>query len=216
MYTRELWERYAKYPDVSLAEDAQFLQAVSPKARIAKLPNREVFIYLRHNANAWEFICGTFINPHAWTRIPPPRFLRQDDQQFYYDICARLLLDANTYKAKGDSYRQAKRYREALQSYERAVELDPAHAWAWFDKGQMLEKLGQYDTALQAVREADRLLHPQDGNRTWIHAQLGTLFLRLGDTHQAQHQFETALRYHAHNHIARDGLRRLEKREMQP
>ena len=214
MYTRELWERYAKYPDVSLAEDAQFLQAVSSKARIAKLPNREVFIYLRHNANAWEFICGTFINPHAWTRIPPPGFLSQDDRQFYYDVCARLLLDANTHKVKGDSYRHARRYREALQSYERAVELDPAHAWAWFDKGQTLEKLGQYDRALQAVREADRLLHPQDGDRTWIHAELGTLFLRLGDTHQAHHQFETALRYHAHNHIATDGLRRLAKTEM--
>jgi tetratricopeptide (TPR) repeat protein len=209
MYTRELWEQYAKYPNISLAEDAYFLRAISNKARITKLPNRDVFIYLRHNSNAWEFICGTFINPSAWKRIPPPGFLSQGDQQFYHDVLGKLLLDANTHKAKGDSFRHARRYREALQCYERAVELDPTHVWAWYDKGQTLEKLGQYDAALQAVREADRLLPPQDGNRTWIHSELGTLFLLLGDKQQAQHQFETALRCNAQNQIARDGLRQL-------
>jgi tetratricopeptide (TPR) repeat protein len=135
--------------------------------------------------------------------------LSQGDRQFYHDVLAKLLLDANTHKVKGDSFRHARRYREALQCYERAVELDPTHVWAWYDKGQTLEKLGQYDTALQAVREADRLLHPQDGNRTWIHSELGTLFLLLGDKQQAHHQFELALRCSAHNHIARYGLRRL-------
>jgi len=209
LYTRELWDKYAKYPDTSLAEDAHFLRAVSQKARIAKLPNRHVFIYLRHHSNAWEFICGTFINPSAWKRIPPPVFLTQGDRQFYHDVLAQLLLDANTYKAKGDMFRHAGRYGDALQCYERAVELDPMNTWAWYDKGQMLEKLGHYDTALQAVREADRLLHPQDGNRTWIHTELGTLLLRLGDTQQAKHQFETALQYSATNHIARASLQRL-------
>jgi hypothetical protein len=59
------------------------------------------------------------------------------------------------------------------------------------------------------VREADRLLPSHDGNRTWIHSELGTLFLLLGDKQQAKSQFETALQYNARNHIARDGMRRL-------
>ena len=210
LYTRELWEKYAKYPDTSLAEDAQFLRAASSKqARIVKLPNQNVFIYLRHHSNAWEFICGTFINPSAWKRIPSPAFLTKEDLQFYHDVLVKLLLDTNTHKAKGDMFRHAGRYGEALQCYDRAVELDPTNVWAWYDKGQTLEKVGQYDPALQAVREADRLLHPQDGNRTWIHSEFGTLFLLLRDKPQARHQFETALRYNATNQIARDGLKRL-------
>jgi tetratricopeptide (TPR) repeat protein len=207
LYTRELWEKYAKYPDTSLAEDAHFLRAVSPRARIAKLPNRNVFLYLRHHSNAWEFICGTFINPNAWKKIPPPAFLGQGDRQFYHDVLAHLLRDTNTHKAKGDMLRHAGRHAEALQCYERAVELDPMNVWAWYDKGQTLEKLGRFDPALQAVREADRLLHPQDGNRAWLHAELGMLLLRLGDKQQAKHQFETALQHNATNPIARDGLK---------
>ena len=54
---------------------------------------------------------------------------------------------------------------------------------------------------------ADRLLHPQDGNRAWLHAELGMLLLRLGDKQQAKHQFETALQHNATNPIARDGLK---------
>jgi glycosyltransferase involved in cell wall biosynthesis len=209
VYTREVWEKYARYPDASLAEDAAFLRAVAHKVHIIKLPNHNVFIYLRHNSNAWEFICGNFINPSAWKRIPPPVFLSEGDLQFYHDVLAKLLLDANTHKAKGDSFRYARRYEEALQCYERALDLDPTHVWAWYDKGQTLEKLGQYDQALQAVCEADRLLRADDGNRTWIHSELGTLFRLLKDRQQAKHQFETALRYNTRNRIARDGLRRL-------
>jgi glycosyltransferase involved in cell wall biosynthesis len=208
VYTREVWEKYAKYPDLSLAEDATFLRAAAKKVRITKLLNRNVFIYLRHNSNAWEFICGHFINPSAWKRIPAPAFLRQDDVQFYHQMLAKLLLDTNTHKAKGDSLRQVRRYEDALQCYERAIELDPTNVWAWYGKGRTLEKLGHYDKALQAIHEADQLLSPQDGNRTWIHSALGTLFRLLGDIQQAKYQWETALRYNAKNPIARDGLRR--------
>jgi glycosyltransferase involved in cell wall biosynthesis len=90
VYTRELWEKYAKFPDASLGEDAAFLRAISNKVRIAKLPNRNVFIYLRHNTNAWKFICGNFIKPRAWKRIPAPPFLSKHDLNFYAEVLSRM------------------------------------------------------------------------------------------------------------------------------
>lgn len=90
-YAREVWEKYNKFPHCSLGEDAAFLRAVSNKVRIAKYPNQNVFIYLRHNANAWEFICGNFIKPRAWKQIPPPSFLGKDDLGFYLNMSSKLL-----------------------------------------------------------------------------------------------------------------------------
>jgi glycosyltransferase involved in cell wall biosynthesis len=45
VYRRELWEKYARYPDISLAEDAAFLKAISKLARIVRLSNKNVLIY---------------------------------------------------------------------------------------------------------------------------------------------------------------------------
>jgi hypothetical protein len=90
VYAKHLWERHGKYPDINLAEDAAFLRLLAGKARIAKLPNRDVFIYIRHDHNAWEFICGKFIDPSAWKCVPRPSFLQDEDIRFYRHVSAKL------------------------------------------------------------------------------------------------------------------------------
>lgn len=89
VYFRHLWEKLAKYPDISLAEDAAFLGALN-KARIVKLPNKNVFIYIRHDTNAWKFSCGNFINPDSWIKMEVPDFLPEEDYQFYWKIKEKL------------------------------------------------------------------------------------------------------------------------------
>jgi hypothetical protein len=65
LYRRRLWELAGGYPDRSLAEDAALLRQMQRRGgRLLKLPNRDLFIYLRHAANAWSFVCGKSI----WTR----------------------------------------------------------------------------------------------------------------------------------------------------
>ena len=89
-FFKELWEKYSKYPDISLAEDSGFLSAISKKARIVKLPNKDIFIYVRHGKNAWKFICGKFINPSEWEHIPAPKFLPKDDFLFYQSFKVKV------------------------------------------------------------------------------------------------------------------------------
>jgi glycosyltransferase involved in cell wall biosynthesis len=90
MFTRDLWDKFAKYPNISLGEDAAFLRGVKGKVRIKKLQNKEVFMYVRHNKNAWEFICGNFIKPNAWKVVNQPEFLKKDDLEFYKFVSTRI------------------------------------------------------------------------------------------------------------------------------
>jgi GT2 family glycosyltransferase len=82
-FRRDLWSRGLRYPDTSLAEDAAFLRtAMDAGARLARLESNGNYIYLRHGANAWSFVCGEAIDPRGWTEICEPPLL-ETDRSFY-------------------------------------------------------------------------------------------------------------------------------------
>jgi glycosyltransferase involved in cell wall biosynthesis len=75
VFRRQVWQQLARYPDRSLAEDAYFLrQALRRGARLSRLPNDNLFIYLRHAKNSWAFTCGQFLSPQGWQRRGEPPF----------------------------------------------------------------------------------------------------------------------------------------------
>ena len=74
VYRRELLDQWIRYPEISLAEDAWLLQrAVKAGKQLIRLSNHGVFVYVRHERNAWQFTPGAFLNPSGWTRIPVPQ-----------------------------------------------------------------------------------------------------------------------------------------------
>ena len=83
VYRRHLWEHLARYPNQSLAEDAAWLrQAIRHGARLCRLPNNDLFLYLRHAGNTWSFACGQYLNPQGWRRVAEP-MLPLADRAFY-------------------------------------------------------------------------------------------------------------------------------------
>jgi glycosyltransferase involved in cell wall biosynthesis len=74
VYTKDILRNGLRYPDTSLAEDACLLQgAVDSGRRLLRLSNPGVFVYVRHESNAWrEMAPGRFLNPTGWKRIAPP------------------------------------------------------------------------------------------------------------------------------------------------
>lgn len=86
VYRREVWQRLARYPDRSLAEDAVFLrQARQRGARLHRLANDGLFLYLRHGENSWAFPCGRYLDPDGWREIAEPP-LPAKDRAFYVKL----------------------------------------------------------------------------------------------------------------------------------
>jgi O-antigen biosynthesis protein len=83
MFRRSLWRRQALYPDTSLAEDADLLKrAMRGGARLARVDDEGLYLYVRHAANTWSFRCGSYLNPGAWQRVAEPP-LPAADRGFY-------------------------------------------------------------------------------------------------------------------------------------
>ncbi len=81
-YRRWVWDRLARYPDRSLAEDAALLdQAVRRGARLRALSADGVFVYLRHATNSWRLAVG----PHTGCEALPEPDLPPEDRAFYAD-----------------------------------------------------------------------------------------------------------------------------------
>jgi glycosyltransferase involved in cell wall biosynthesis len=88
VYRRHIWERLSRYPNGSLGEDALFLRtAQRGGARLLKLRNDGLFVYLRHGANAWSFPLGRYLDPHGW--LPSGEPLLPDRDRAFYEAMRR-------------------------------------------------------------------------------------------------------------------------------
>ncbi len=74
VYRKDVWTQGSRYPEVNLAEDAWLLyRATRNGKRLLRLSNPGVFVYVRHNTNAWrEFAPGRFMDPNGWQRLARP------------------------------------------------------------------------------------------------------------------------------------------------
>jgi glycosyltransferase involved in cell wall biosynthesis len=84
MYRRDVWNRAKPYPDISLREDVDFmLRAMGNGARLGRVGGRDIFAYVRHGRNSWEFDAGSYPHKAGWQRVPKPSCLGEDSD-FYF------------------------------------------------------------------------------------------------------------------------------------
>ena len=85
VYRKDVWTQGSRYPEVNLAEDAWLLfRATRSGKRLQRLSNPGVFVYVRHDRNAWrEFAPGRFIDPNGWQRLPRPAHFPDQAFSFY-------------------------------------------------------------------------------------------------------------------------------------
>jgi glycosyltransferase involved in cell wall biosynthesis len=89
VFWRRVWERSARYPAISIAEDALFLRVACLRgARLRRLPAEGSFVYLRHGSNAWRFAAGTHVDPRGWLPVQPEQFIPASDLPFYRALSA--------------------------------------------------------------------------------------------------------------------------------
>jgi tetratricopeptide (TPR) repeat protein len=87
----------------------------------------------------------------------------------------------NTYFGIGD-------YQEAIKDFDRAIELDPKLAGAYWGRGKTYHELGDYQ---EAIKDFDRAieLDPKLAGAYWSR---GKAYQKLGNQQQANEDFKTA------------------------
>lgn len=141
--------------------------------------------------------------PHLWLGWLYLGAGRADDAAREIEAAVRARSDAGTYGALGVVRARQGRYRDALASYRRALELDPGAAEVHDNLGLLYKSLGDAEAAGNEYREALRLC-PGYAD---AHNDLGALYAREGRLDDAIREFRAAL---AANPIHANARRNLE------
>jgi tetratricopeptide (TPR) repeat protein len=100
-------------------------------------------------------------------------------------------LSSEDYVSRGRDFYLNEKYELALQAYNKAVEIDPANASAWFHKGLTLGfKLKKYDEAISAYQKAIEL--KPDFN-SFTQYNLACTYSRKGEKAQALSELQKAI-----------------------
>jgi len=97
------------------------------------------------------------------------------------EVRAGVENSAGAWHAVGTQLTRLKRYAEAIDIFNKVLEMDPKHDNANYNLGTCYEHLGQPDKALQAFR-AEKQLDPKD---TGVDYRIGRLYLRSGQYRKA-------------------------------
>jgi tetratricopeptide (TPR) repeat protein/GT2 family glycosyltransferase len=139
-------------------------------------------------ADVGGFAEGRLLLEHRREREHPP-----------FEVSWALEIGANSHKLRGNEHARQALHEIAATDFALALIVDPNCVWAHFDRGLAFRALGRDVEALESMRRADNLLHPRDGNRTWLHSGLAALHARLGSSVVAQAQLERALALYPNN-----------------
>jgi tetratricopeptide (TPR) repeat protein len=66
-------------------------------------------------------------------------------------------LFAEAYTLLGDCQDCLNKREDAITSYDKALQIDPGYAEAWFNKGMVLKKMGQSKEATQCIEKSINL-----------------------------------------------------------
>ena len=118
---------------------------------------------------------------------------RPEEQRTMNARASALEVDPRTLCTQGKSLSRLGRRDEAIVVYDRAIELAPAHADAWYCKGVALVGEKKFEPASTCFREACRLGGPGGSLEPAAWANLGYVQQRLGRGGEAARSLTRAL-----------------------
>ncbi|HYK05718.1 MAG TPA: glycosyltransferase [Thermoanaerobaculia bacterium] len=70
-FHRRVWTDGVRFPEISLGEDAGFLREAARRGlRLRRIEDDDLFLYVRHCANTWQFHAGAFLDAGGWRQSP--------------------------------------------------------------------------------------------------------------------------------------------------
>ncbi|GAB4331266.1 MAG: hypothetical protein OHK0038_06010 [Flammeovirgaceae bacterium] len=125
-------------------------------------------IILITNSNTWSQV-----NEQGKQILPPPK-KPSEEAQIYF--------------TKGEQLRQVKKYREAIDEYNKALAKDPTNAKIEFQKAACFISLGDEDNAIVSLLKTVTL----NSNYTEAYSRLGNLYQKKGKTTEAIFYYDKA------------------------
>jgi Flp pilus assembly protein TadD len=102
---------------------------------------------------------------------------------------------ANVWKNQGLSLLYQKKYDEAIQAFDSAIEIRPQFAFAWYYKGVALADQGKYDEAIKAYDKAIQ----RDSNFAWPWHGKGNALNGQGKYDEAIKAYDEAIKLKPNN-----------------
>ena len=85
-FRKEIWEKFVKYPPVSVGEDVRFQKECLEKGfKFSIIPNDGLFIHVGHYTNTWPILFGKEMVKFSSEKIDTPDFFLEDNL-FYKNL----------------------------------------------------------------------------------------------------------------------------------
>ena len=129
-----------------------------------------------------DFTVDTVTEPKRVVVDPASRLLKFDDK-----------MKVDVMIAQGDQLVQQQAYLEAIQQYQKVLEIDKNSSLAHYRIGENLFRLHNYSAAAEEMRQAlNGDLDPK-WVEVWAHLTLGKIFDATGQRDRALHEYQQAL-----------------------
>ncbi len=118
-------------------------------------------------------------------------------------INSQRLSEAERFYASGREHYQKSEYAEAIDAFEKAIELKPDYYEAYSSMGVIYSILGEDELGISFIRAAIKLAP----SLSFLHNNLGYALLKQGQSADAAGAFERALQLDPQNLHARNNLK---------
>ncbi|MEJ2744496.1 MAG: tetratricopeptide repeat protein, partial [bacterium] len=115
----------------------------------------------------------------------------------------------NAWLEKGNLLYESGAVEKAYECFQKSASIKPDYFIAVKNMAVSLHAMGRSDEALKTYERALEL-NPREGD---IYVNMGALLVEMGDTKRARETWQRALLIDPNNKMARENLRRMEKRE---
>lgn len=166
------------------------------ETNMARLKGRDVFLWLKatriYDENGSLLGAIESVRDVTDIKISATRQQKKVEKEQATGLLSRFLgKNQDAWYERGvDLYYRQGRYEEALQAFERTIEMKEDHAGAWRGKGICLKQLGRYEEALQAFDRAIELA-PDDKDTYYFR---GETLEKIGKSRGDIRCYESAIR----------------------
>ncbi len=96
---------------------------------------------------------------------------------------------ANDYFNQGNQFKQSEQYQDAVEAYEKAIELNPNFSWYYHNLAEVFFELEEWEKASNCFHKACEI----NPNSEWSFYQLGEVLVQQGQLEEAIAVFQTAI-----------------------